>query len=310
MLLRCSASASRPRPPARCISAARAPRSTTGCSRAGRAARWCCGSRTRTASAPPRRTSARSSRRSSGWGSTTTASPSSSPGAAARHGEVVQQLLDAGLAYRSTAGPDDVRAFKEANGNRGFRGDDEGEGAVRLRVPDEGVTTVVDVVRGETPFENALQDDLVIARADGSPVYHLAVVVDDADAAHHPRRPRRRPLLQHAQARPHPAGDGRADARVRAPAAPARAGRQEALQAPRRGLGPGPARRRTTCPRRSATTSRCWAGATTRRRRSSRRSSSRSCSRSNASRSRRRSSTSRSCAGSTAATCGSCPCPS
>jgi glutamyl-tRNA synthetase len=41
---------------------------------------------------------------------------------------------------------------------------------------------VVDVVRGETEFENALQDDLVIARADGSPVYHLAVVVDDHDA--------------------------------------------------------------------------------------------------------------------------------
>ena len=102
---------------------------------------------------------------------------------AGRHGEVVQQLLDAGRAYRSTAGPDEVRAFKEANGNRGFRGTDEGEGAVRLRVPDEGATTVVDVVRGETPFENALQDDLVIARADGSPVYHLAVVVDDADAA-------------------------------------------------------------------------------------------------------------------------------
>src|SRR5829696_5929742 len=99
-----------------------------------------------------------------------------------RHGEVVHQLLDAGLAYRSTAGPDDVKAFKEANGNRGFRGRDEGTGAVRLRVPDEGTTTVVDVVRGETEFENALQDDLVIARADGTPVYHLAVVVDDHDA--------------------------------------------------------------------------------------------------------------------------------
>ena len=55
-------------------------------------------------------------------------------------------------------------------------------GAVRLRVPDEGTTTVVDVIRGETQFENALQDDLVIARADGTPVYHLAVVVDDHDA--------------------------------------------------------------------------------------------------------------------------------
>jgi glutamyl-tRNA synthetase len=38
------------------------------------------------------------------------------------------------------------------------------------------------VIRGETPFENALQDDLVVARADGTPVYHLAVVVDDLDA--------------------------------------------------------------------------------------------------------------------------------
>ena len=51
-----------------------------------------------------------------------------------------------------------------------------------LRAPDEGVTLVRDVVRGETEFENALQDDLVIARADGTPVYHLAVVVDDLDA--------------------------------------------------------------------------------------------------------------------------------
>src|SRR5215211_5671066 len=99
-----------------------------------------------------------------------------------RHAEVVEQLLDDGHAYRSTAGPEEVKAFKEAHGNRGFRGADEGTGAVRLRVPDEGATTVVDVVRGETRFDNALQDDLVIARADGTPVYHLAVVVDDHDA--------------------------------------------------------------------------------------------------------------------------------
>ena len=55
-------------------------------------------------------------------------------------------------------------------------------GAVRLRMPDEGATVVRDVIRGESPFENVLQDDLVIARADGTPVYHLAVVVDDHDA--------------------------------------------------------------------------------------------------------------------------------
>jgi len=101
---------------------------------------------------------------------------------ASRHAEVVQQLLDSGQAYRSTAGAEEVKAFKEANDNRGFRGSDEGVGAVRLRMPDEGVTTVTDVIRGTTDFDNTLMDDLVIARADGTPVYHLAVVVDDHDA--------------------------------------------------------------------------------------------------------------------------------
>jgi len=49
-------------------------------------------------------------------------------------------------------------------------------------MPDEGATVVRDVIRGESAFENRLMDDLVIARADGTPVYHLAVVVDDLDA--------------------------------------------------------------------------------------------------------------------------------
>src|ERR687889_1781745 len=99
-----------------------------------------------------------------------------------RHAEVVEQLIAGGHAYRSNAGADDVKAYKEAHGNTGFRGADDGEGAVRLRMPDEGATVVRDVIRGESAFENVLQDDLVIARADGSPIYHLAVVVDDADA--------------------------------------------------------------------------------------------------------------------------------
>jgi glutamyl-tRNA synthetase len=97
--------------------------------------------------------------------------------------ENVQTIFDAleWLGIDWDEGPT-YQAFKEQHGNRGFRGEDEGTGAVRLRVPDEGVTVVNDVIRGESPFENALLDDLVIARADGTPVYHLAVVVDDADA--------------------------------------------------------------------------------------------------------------------------------
>src|SRR5215212_9104221 len=58
----------------------------------------------------------------------------------------------------------------------------ERHAAVVQQLLDEGTTDVNDIIRGETAFENVLLDDLVIARADGTPVYHLAVVVDDHDA--------------------------------------------------------------------------------------------------------------------------------
>jgi glutamyl-tRNA synthetase len=100
-----------------------------------------------------------------------------------RHAEVVAQLLQSGHAYHSNATTDGVRAFKDRHGSdRGFRGEPEASGAVRLRVPDTGETIVRDIVRGEVAFPNASQDDPVIARADGTPVYNLAVAVDDLDA--------------------------------------------------------------------------------------------------------------------------------
>jgi glutamyl-tRNA synthetase len=59
----------------------------------------------------------------------------------------------------------------------------EDEGAVRLRVPEGGATVVRDVIRGEVSFEHSAIDDFVIARSDGSPLYNLAVAVDDRDMA-------------------------------------------------------------------------------------------------------------------------------
>jgi glutamyl-tRNA synthetase len=101
---------------------------------------------------------------------------------AERHAEVVEQLIAGGHAYRSSAAADDVRAWKEAHGReRGYRGEPEAEGAVRLRWPD-GRTVVSDLILGEVVFEHAGMDDLVIARADGTPLYNLAVAVDDLDA--------------------------------------------------------------------------------------------------------------------------------
>lgn len=75
-----------------------------------------------------------------------------------RHREEIGRLVDEGHAYFD-------------------------EGAVRLRVPDEGATVVDDVIRGEIVFEHAAIDDFVIARSDGSPLYNLAVAVDDRDMA-------------------------------------------------------------------------------------------------------------------------------
>jgi len=100
-----------------------------------------------------------------------------------RHQEALRALLESGHAYRSNATAEDVKAYKELHGaERGFRGSDESEGAVRLRVPEGGATIVHDAIRGDTRFEHVHLDDPVIARADGSVLYNFAVAIDDLDA--------------------------------------------------------------------------------------------------------------------------------
>jgi glutamyl-tRNA synthetase len=102
-----------------------------------------------------------------------------------RHQERIRELVEAGHAYPDGATATDVRAWKEAHGGAGYRGEarESPGAAIRLRVPDEGSTVVEDVIRGPVRFENRTQDDFVIARGDGTPLYNLAVAVDDADMA-------------------------------------------------------------------------------------------------------------------------------
>ncbi len=100
-----------------------------------------------------------------------------------RHQEVLQRLLDDGHAYRSNATKAEVDAYKAEHGSdRGFRGQSEETGAIRLRVPDGGETVVHDLIRGDTTFAHVHLDDPVIARADGSVLYNFAVAIDDLDA--------------------------------------------------------------------------------------------------------------------------------
>jgi glutamyl-tRNA synthetase len=105
----------------------------------------------------------------------------------ARHAQALQALLDGGHAYRSDATAEDVKAYKQLHGaERGFRGEgragNQQDGAIRLRVPEQGATIVHDAVRGDTRFEHMHMDDPVIARADGSVLYNFAVAIDDLDA--------------------------------------------------------------------------------------------------------------------------------
>jgi glutamyl-tRNA synthetase len=102
---------------------------------------------------------------------------------AERHKERLEQLLAADKAYYSLATSETVKAQKQQS-NLGYRGESAPAGAegaaIRLRVPD-GITVVHDEIRGDVSFDNTVQDDPVIARADGSVLYNFAVAVDDAD---------------------------------------------------------------------------------------------------------------------------------
>jgi len=82
--------------------------------------------------------------------------PLSQADRAPEHAAAVRQLLDAGHAY-------------------------DDDGAVRFRVPDEGDIAVDDLIRGEVRFPLAALKDFVIQRSDGTPLYNLAVAVDDRD---------------------------------------------------------------------------------------------------------------------------------
>ena len=55
----------------------------------------------------------------------------------------------------------------------------EDEGAIRFRMPDEGVTAWDDVVRGRIEYPNEKLEDVVIVRSDGRPTYNFASPLED-----------------------------------------------------------------------------------------------------------------------------------
>ena len=110
-----------------------------------------------------------------------------------RYREVIDAMLADGRAYRCYCSREELEAERErqrAQGekpryNRRCRNHPEPrpgvDPVIRFRNPLDGVVSWDDAVKGRITISNDELDDLVIARADGSPTYNFCVVVDDLD---------------------------------------------------------------------------------------------------------------------------------
>ncbi len=114
---------------------------------------------------------------------------------AQRHAEVANALRSAGKAYHCYCTQQELAEMRERARREGgyvrydgrWRDRDPSEAppgidpVIRLRVPQDGEAVIDDRVQGRLSTSNQELDDMVLLRADGTPTYMLAVVVDDHD---------------------------------------------------------------------------------------------------------------------------------
>ena len=111
-----------------------------------------------------------------------------------RYNEVIEKLLDEGNAYRCYCTKEELdilRLEQQKNKQkprydgryREFRGQPPKgiDPVIRFKNPLDGDVVINDQVLGRVVVNNRELDDLIIARADGTPTYNLTVVVDDLD---------------------------------------------------------------------------------------------------------------------------------
>ena len=113
-----------------------------------------------------------------------------------RYKEVIHKLLDEGKAYYCYCSKEELEAMREQQMTQGLKPRYDGrwrpepgkmlpakpEGispVVRFKNPQSGLVAWDDLVKGNISISNEELDDLIIARADGTPTYNFCVVVDD-----------------------------------------------------------------------------------------------------------------------------------
>jgi glutamyl-tRNA synthetase len=114
---------------------------------------------------------------------------------AARHVEVAEALVKAGMAYYCYCSPEELEQMKLQAAAEGrppiydgrWRDRAPSEApkdikpVIRIKMPRQGETVIHDTVQGTVTVQNAQLDDMILVRSDGTPTYMLAVVVDDND---------------------------------------------------------------------------------------------------------------------------------
>ncbi len=110
-----------------------------------------------------------------------------------RYKELVQKLLDEGKAYKCYCSKERLEKLRDeqVENKSDFRGYDgccrdlteapAESNVIRFCNPQEGDVVFDDAVQGTVTYSNSQLDDLIIARADGTPTYNFTVVVDDMD---------------------------------------------------------------------------------------------------------------------------------
>ena len=109
-----------------------------------------------------------------------------------RYEQVIETLLQKGLAYRCDCSKERLEALRQRQMAAKIKPRYDGHcrnrqvspdqpHVIRFRNPDQGAVVVEDLIRGRLRFHNEELDDLILRRSDGSPTYNLTVVVDDWD---------------------------------------------------------------------------------------------------------------------------------
>ena len=107
-----------------------------------------------------------------------------------RHKEVAVALLNSGKAYKCFHTSDELDEIRKKNKGKvtsKWRNVDSSlhpnlPYVIRIKSPTDGCNTIHDMIQRDVTINNKELDDMIILRSDGSPVYQLAVVVDDHDA--------------------------------------------------------------------------------------------------------------------------------